>query len=376
MSDHCVGASRLPLLLVTRNFPPLWGGMERLNWHMAQELGRRYRVHVVAPTGAGERAPEQVGVTEVALRPLWRFLLGAAFQALIQARRLRPAVVLAGSGLTAPVAWLAARVCGARAVVYVHGLDIVAPSRLYRALWRPLLRRMDGVIANSRATAALAEGAGVSASRLSIVHPGVELPELDSGARERFRVRHGLGDVPLLLSVGRLTARKGLREFVADVLPRIVAQRPDVQLLVIGDVPKQALFAEGQTPESIREVARAAGVEEHIRFLGTVSEADLADAYQAADVFVFPVREVLGDIEGFGMVAIEAAAHGLPTVAYAVGGVTDAICDGVSGRLIPFDDHAGFVDAVLEVLDHPSDARSVRAYAEQFAWGRFGEIDL
>lgn len=350
--------------------------MERLNWHMAQELNRRYQVHVIAPTGAEEQAPEQVDVTEVALRPLWRFLLEAVIQAVIQARRLRPAVVLAGSGLTAPLAWLAARVCGARAVVYVHGLDIVVPNRLYRALWRPLLRRMDSVIANSHATAALAEGAGVAVSRLRIVHPGVELPELDAGARERFRVRYGLGDVPLLLSVGRLTARKGLREFVADVLPRIVAQRPDVQLLVIGDVPKQALFAEGQTPESIREVARAAGVNGHVRFLGTVSETDLADAYQAADVFVFPVREVLGDIEGFGMVAIEAAAHGLPTVAYAVGGVIDAIGDGVSGRLIQFGDHADFAEAVLEVLDHPFNTKQIRAYAEQFAWGRFGEIDL
>lgn len=370
------------VLLVTRNFPPLWGGMERLNWHLAAELGKRHPVHVIAPAGAAAKAPTGVTVEEVPLKPLWRFVLAATGRALRAARRERPAVVLAGSGLTAPIAWLAARCAGARAVAYVHGLDITVPHALYRRLWLPALRRLDAVIANSRATAALAAQAGISPQRIHIVHPGVQLPADAPGTRptpaaRAFRAAHGLGDAPLLLSVGRLTARKGLREFVTEVLPRIVAKRPDVRLLVIGDAPANALFGQAQTPAGIQTAAAAAGVARHVLFLGKVSEEELVAAYQAAQVHVFPVRELPGDPEGFGMVATEAAVHGLPTVAYATGGVPDAVAHGQSGYLVPPGDATAFADAVVQLLATPLDEAGIRAFAKGFAWEVFGEkIDL
>ena len=360
------------LLLVTRNFPPLWGGMERLNWHIADELTHAYEVTVIGPVGAAAQAPAGVTVIEVPLRPLWRFLLLATWRSLRAARRLHPAVVLAGSGLTAPLVLLAARTCGARTAAYVHGLDLAVPHPLYRALWLPALRRMDCVIANSRATAALAERAGVPRQRIGIVHPGVALPQPDPQARARFRARHGLGEVPLLLSVGRLTARKGLAEFVSEVLPRIVAQRPDVELVIVGDAPADALYAQTQTPASIQAAANAAGVGKHLHFLGTRFGAELADAFAGSDLHVFPVRELHNDPEGFGMVAVEAAAHGLPSVAYATGGVVDAVVDGQSGALLSPGDAQGFAAAVLRLLAQPLPAERVRAFAERFAWPRFG----
>lgn len=365
-------ASRPGLLLVTRNFPPLWGGMERLNWHIADELTHAYVVTVIGPTGAAARAPAGVTVIEVPLRPLWRFLLLATWRALRAARRSRPAVVLAGSGLTAPMAWLAARFSGTGAAAYVHGLDLTVPHTAYRVLWRPALRRMDCIIANSSATAGLARDIGIAQARLHIVHPGVEMPSLDSTARARFRAAHGLGERPVLLSVGRLTARKGLREFVSDVLPHIVAQRSDVQLLVVGDAPVDALYAQAQSPASIQAAADAAGVGQHVHFLGTRFGEELADAYAASDVHVFPVRELPNDPEGFGMVAVEAAAHGLPTVAYATGGVVDAVGEGISGRLVAPGDGAGFARATLECLTESFDLESVLAFAAQFAWPQFG----
>src|SRR3546814_13125486 len=90
---------------------------------------------------------------------------------------LRPDVVLAGSGLTAPLSFLAARACTATAAAYVHGLDVAIRNSLYRATWLPTLRRMDRVIANSQSTASMTVQAGVAADRISIVHPGVELPD-------------------------------------------------------------------------------------------------------------------------------------------------------------------------------------------------------
>ncbi|MGH8540425.1 MAG: glycosyltransferase family 4 protein, partial [Stenotrophobium sp.] len=320
--------------------------------------------------------PQDVEIYEAPLKPLPRFLLKALWLTLQQARQWHPDVVLAGSGLTAPLAWLAARVCGAKVVTYVHGLDISVPHQVYRRLWLPALRRMDRVIANSSATAELARCAGIDPLRIGIVHPGVTLPqnEYDPEAAARFRTEHGFGGRLLLLSVGRLTRRKGLREFVTDVLPRVIAHHPDVLLLVVGDAATNALYSEAQTPQLIQAVANDAGVGEHIRFLGKLSETDLLAAYQAADIHVFPVQHVPGDPEGFGMVAVEAAAHGLPTVAIATGGVVDAVADRRSGRLIAPGDSIALADAIAETLSTRNAMReSCIKFAQAFAWPRFGE---
>ncbi|GHT84237.1 glycoside hydrolase [Betaproteobacteria bacterium] len=361
------------ILVVSRNFPPLLGGMERLNLHLVDELSHSCVVHLVAPEGARDQAPAAISLTQVPLRPLSRFLAGAAWHTLREARRWKPDIVLAGSGLTAPIALIAARACGARTAAYVHGLDLTVPHPIYRALWRPTLRRLDTVIANSHATARLAEMIGIGTERTSIVHPGVSLPTLDPDARARFRQTHGLGDEPVLLSVGRLTARKGLQEFVTEVLPQVATRYPDVRLIVIGEPATQALFGAQQSPQSILAAARAAGVGERLRFLGRVSDTELADAYAGADLYVFPVRHFPYDPEGFGMVAVEAAAHGLATVAYATGGVVDAVSAGQNGSLAPAGDATEFSRHVIALLEHGLPPAQIRGFAEQFAWPQFGK---
>ena len=367
-------STRQKLLLVTRNFPPLWGGMERLNWHMAAELSKNFDVRIIAPSGAAQHAPPGVSVREAPLKPLRRFLLRAANLARQEAHAWKPDIVLAGSGLTAPLAWWAARACNARTAAYVHGLDLTVPHPIYRALWRPALRQMQTVIANSNATATLAADIGISSARIEIVHPGVEIPESDPKARARFRAAHRIASrTPVLLSVGRLTARKGLREFVGEVLPHILQAQPDVVLVVVGDAPENALYAQGQSPASIQAAADAAGVGPHLRFVGKRFGPELADAYFGADLHVFPVRELANDPEGFGMVAVEAAAHGLPTVAYATGGVVDAVADGISGRLVPPGDAEAFAAAVVGLLGEPLIEDRVREYAHRFAWSHFGK---
>ena len=174
--------------------------------------------------------------------------------------------------------------------------------------------------------------------------------------------------------MGRLTERKGLAPFVTDVLPLVLRDRPDAQLVVIGDEPTHALQpGVGGQREIILAAARAVGAEARVHLLGRCGEDELQAAYAAADAHVFPVLDLPGDVEGFGMVALEAAALGLPTVAYAVGGVPDAVGSD-SGRLVAPGDAPGFAAALGEVLGashDPARRAACRAFAAARSWSHF-----
>lgn len=365
------------ILIITRNLPPLVGGMERLNWHMADELAKQAEVQVIGPKGASALKPPSIALTEAPLKPLPLFLLVAFFKGLWMALRWRPDIILAGSGLTAPIAWLLSKLCGTRSAAYLHGFDITVNHDLYRRLWRPSFKKLDHVIVNSTPTQTLAIAAGVSPSNISIVYPGVSLPEAPQSAENvaAFKEQHGLTGKKILLSVGRLTTRKGLREFVGQALPAIVKAEPDAVLVVIGEAPKNSLGASIQTIESIQAQAEHCDIVDHIRFLGVITDKILlATAYEAADVHVFPVRHITDDPEGFGMVAIEAAAHGLSTVAFATGGVVDAVAEGRSGHLVTPGDYSALIQAALQILRNSSPKRRVDTvnFARLFAWPDFG----
>lgn len=362
-------------LLITRNFPPLVGGMERLNRHIAQALARNGAMAMVGPSGARAFAPAGIDLREVPHRPLPRFLMGAFVEGWRSAGRFAPTLVLAGSGLAAPQARLAARRAGARCAVYVHGLDLIAPHPVYQRLWLPAIRGADRVIANSRNTARLAEQQGVPRDRLRVVTPGTEVfdtPPVASTTAERATL--GLQDGPVLLSVGRLTERKGLAAFIRDAMPALVAARPDVQLIIVGSDANDAVAA-ARGSERARIVAEAerAGVAGHVRLLGVVDDATLDILYRSADLHLFPVRDLPGDVEGFGMVALEAASRGVPTLGYAVGGVPDAVEHGRTGELVAPDDARALAEATLAWLAKPraQTAADCLAFAAANGWDIF-----
>ncbi|MEL0168769.1 MAG: glycosyltransferase [Pseudomonadaceae bacterium] len=366
---------RQKILIITRNLPPLVGGMERLNWHMADELSKYADVRVIGPRGSAAQKPKHVSISEAPLKPLPLFLLTAFIKGIWISLRWRPDTVLAGSGLTAPLAWLLSKLCGAKSAAYLHGFDITVDHAVYRKLWRPTFKMLDRVIVNSTPTRQLAVDAGVSEQRLSIVFPGVSLPESPQPADRlaAFRAQHDLVGKKILLSVGRLTTRKGLREFVELSLPAIVEAEPNAVLVVVGEAPKNSLGAGIQSVESIKAEAAAVGVAKHIRFLGVITDqAELATAYEAADVHVFPVRHIPDDPEGFGMVAIEAAAHGLPTVAFATGGVVDAVDNTKSGYLVQAGDYKQLSNWVTATLNTPKAIFAITSHAKKFEWKEFG----
>lgn len=364
------------VLQITRNLPPLQGGMERVNARIAQTLASDWRVGVVGPAGCAAQLSSDVEVIEAPLKPLATFVVRAAISARRWAARNHPRIVLAGSGLTAPIVWWSAP-RGSLRVTYVHGLDLVVDSLAYRLIWLPFLRRMDLVLTNSANTAGLAVAAGIASERIRILHPGTHLPIVDLRAGDEFRRLFELGTAPLLLSVGRLTPRKGMRAFVQHCLPDLRRAHPDLQLLIIGGDATQALNASrGSERERIAAAAVQAGVTDALRFLPPSEDSTLSAAYTAADVHVFPIREIPGDVEGFGMVAIEAAAHGLPTVAFRSGGVPDAIVEGVTGDLVTEGDYSALTRSILSWLARRHETErsaACRQAAARWSWENFDQ---
>jgi phosphatidylinositol alpha-1,6-mannosyltransferase len=360
--------NRQSILVVTRNFPPLTGGMERLMQHCVETLASRFDVTLIGPSGCSEFAPPNVAVIECPASP-FGFLTAAILKGMRPARTDSFDLVLGGSGLVAPVTWFLAKIAKARSAVHVHGLDLVVDNFVYQKLFVRYIRRHDCVIANSLNTHDIAIEKGCPEQNLRIVNPGAAIPPQKS-ADDVAKARDDLGfaDKKIVLFVGRMVRRKGLAEFLESAWPKIVANVPTAVLLVAGDKPDDALLKDADGGKRLLRAIDDTS-KDTVTFLGTVNDEVLSNCYAAAEALVFPLIRVSGDVEGFGMVAIEAAASGTPTVAFPVGGVVDAVADGVNGVLVKEGDYQGFADAVISICQGgPPGRASCRNHAEKFSW--------
>lgn len=364
------------ILIVTRNLPPLIGGMERLNWHIADELSHYNEVLLLSHRDAKGLAPKACSFFGVYLNPLPLFLILAFFQTFLICLCYKPDVLVAGSGLTAPIVVLWAKIFRKKSVVYIHGLDIATNHGLYNIFWTPMIRTADRIIANSTPTQVICLRKGIQPEKISIICPGVTYPPLPKNEQiiESIKQKYNLYDKKILISVGRLTQRKGLNEFVDLALPNIINNNPNTMLVVIGDTPSQSLNKNLQSKALILETAAQYHITEHILFVGNISDDHvLSSWYYLADLHVFPVKHIPDDPEGFGMVAIEAAAHGIPTVAFATGGIVDAVLDKQSGFLVENAQYEQFAKQVQQVFQSPFAAKDCHQFAASFAWQSFGK---
>lgn len=359
-------------LIVTRNFPPLVGGMERLIWHVADELGKEYQVDVIGPAGCADSLNPPHRGFGCKIKPVPWFLTCAALKAFLRVILGRYRIIIAGSGVTAPIVVTLGKLFRIPSLVFVHGLDLIAESPIYQRLFVPFIAHANTVIANSHNTASLAAEKGVHRDRIEVIFPGVEIPETPPDPKP-FIEKYGLTDRKILLSVGRIIPRKGLAEFVDRCMPDIIKAVPEAILVVIGDEPADALAAPTDYRKKLDAAVEHHSLQPHVLFAGRVDDDILHSAYAGSDLFVFPLREVKGDVEGFGIVAIEAAAYGLPPVAFRIGGVPDAVDPKCCGRLIAPDNYPGYTEAILQTLNSPpSMPETCIAFASNFQWTRFG----
>lgn len=363
---------KLRLLFVSHSFPPLGkplenlGGMQRVATELHAALARH----------------PDVELHSLLLETSWRwthvrvfpFLAGLLHRIPRLVKRERIDVVFFSSMVTATLAPELRRrpvMRGVRLATVVHGLDITTAAPLWQRIVRRTFRTVDRVAPISRATAEEALRRGVPPERMRVVHNGVDLrrfpPPGDRAEARRELLRalgpagEGIPDGALLLcSVGRHVERKGFAWFAREVVPRL----PEgVVWLLAGEGP--------ETP-AVREALSRRGVEEKVRLLGRVPEELLQRLYHGSDLFIMPNVPIPNDMEGFGMVVLEAALSGLPTLGARLEGIQDSVTEGENGILVESGDAAAFVEVIDRLRNDRGELARMSGRARRYVESTYG----
>jgi phosphatidylinositol alpha-1,6-mannosyltransferase len=260
------------------------------------------------------------------------------------------------------------RLTGRPYVVYLHGEELAVLGRAPRTrrAVAAVLRSAGAIFANSHFTMRELARFGVGRERVHLVRPGVDLARFSSGDGRALRERLAPPGCKVLLTVGRLIPRKG-QDTVIRLLRTLGARIPVVYWIAGDGTPEERARLEA--------LARECGVAEKVRFLGVVPDEELPALYAACDVFVMLNRTTpSGDVEGFGMVFLEAAACGRPAVGGRSGGAVEAIRHGVTGYLVADGEDQAAIEVLARLLQDPPLAARLglagRRLARRHGWGQ------
>lgn len=359
------------LLFVSHSFPP--AGRPLAN------LGGMQRVATELHAALAEKA--DLELDELLLRTTWKwthlktipFLVHVYREIKRKAEAAEVDVVLFSSMVTATTAIPLRRLLheqGIRTAAIVHGRDVTLPVMPYQKWLVPaVFRSLDAVLPVSRATGKQCLDRGLPQEKLHVVPNGIDVTRFEP-APDRSAARARVIDllekpVPkdafLLASVGRQVERKGFAWFAEEVMPTL---------------PQNAIYllaGDGPQAEAIDEAAGRAGMSERVLRLGRVSEEELRTLYRGADLFVMPNIPVPGDMEGFGVVMLEAGLSGTPAVAARLEGIQDVITDDQNGFLVPSGDVESYREVIQRYMDDEEalvtlSRRAARHTRETFSW--------
>ncbi|GAA2918797.1 MULTISPECIES: glycosyltransferase family 4 protein [Streptomyces] len=342
-------------LIVTNDFPPRPGGIQAFLHNMALRLDPQQLVVYASTWKRGREGVEATAAFDAeqpftVVRDRTTMLLPTPAVTRRAVGLLREhGCTSVWFGAAAPLGLMAPALRGAgaeRLVATTHGHE-AGWAQLPAA--RQLLRRIGdstdtitylGEYTRSRIAGALSAQA---AARMAQLPPGVDEKTFhpDSGGDE-IRARLGLTDRPVIVCVSRLVRRKG-QDTLIRAMPRILAAEPDAVLLIVGGGPYEG---------DLRKLAQETGVAASVRFTGAVPWSELPAHYGAGDVFAMPCRTRRGglDVEGLGIVYLEASATGLPVVAGDSGGAPDAVLDGETGWVVRGGSPADAADRIITLL--------------------------
>ncbi|HEY5152980.1 MAG TPA: glycosyltransferase family 4 protein [Candidatus Saccharimonadales bacterium] len=329
----------MKVLFITRKYPPSTGGMEQFAYDLHEALAAKIDVKLVKWSGTGRLKAILVALPTLGMKSTVA-LAGGGLD-----------IIHAQDGVVAPLGYVLSRLFRKPFTVVIHGLDLTYGNPIFRSVVPWCVRRADTVFCISQSAAEEARKHGVADNRIQVVPLAVTDKLYGKSSRKALLEQlHLPSETKLLLTVGRLVKRKGVAWFIDAVLPDLVEQYPQLIYLVVG---------EGPETRSIEAAIELHKLDKNVRLPGRVTGSLYEAAYNGADIFVMPNITVPGDIEGFGLVLLEASVCALPVVAADTEGIKDAVTDGRNGVLVPVRDAATFAAQIKRFLDDPD-------YATQF----------
>ena len=339
-------ADRKRVLILSRKYPPSTGGMQVYAKDFIKRMEDIYDVDKIV-LGRGQ------------INLIW-FLPFLFIKGSILLATGKCDVVWLCDGLLAPMGIIFRKLFGVKVGITVHGLDITYANPLYQSMIPGSISGLDKVVCVSRNTLEECLKRGISEKKCVVITNGIEDKKFKSDITKGELTRslelsfgEGLGNKKILVTVGRLIKRKGVRWFAENVMPRL---SQDHVYLVAGEGPEK---------EEIIKTLEEKKLNGRVKVLGRISDAKLKLLYNSAYAMVIPNQKIGNDPEGFGIVAIEAASCGLPSVANAIDGLNEAIINGKTGWLVEYNNVDQFVD---KIRNTSLDAESVQRESNIFSW--------
>ncbi len=235
--------------------------------------------------------------------------------------------------------------------VVLHGTDIMYAQKSWRKkmLAKIILKNSKNIVCNSSFTAGLVDKyyAREFSNKISVVNPGIDAHvtcNMEHGIK--IKEEYDLEGKFVLLSISRLIKRKGIDK-VIELMPGLIKEIPNLVYVIAGGGPDE---------EELKKFARGSASnlevesqDDNVIFLGQISEKDKWTWLDACDIFILPSREEKGNIEGFGIVYLEASLMGKPVVAGNHGGVSDAVIHNETGLLVDPESNQEIKNAILKL---------------------------
>lgn len=249
-----------------------------------------------------------------------------------------------------------------KVIVYVHGEEIttVTGGRLSGNKRKDYLQQADKIVAVSSFTCdALTSMMDVKPEAIVLIQNGVDTARFTPGPRDpKLIAKHGLAGKKVIVTVGRMVARKGVDKAVLAIA-QVLRHRQDVHYLVLGD---------GELRPEVERLIAAEGLGDHVTLVGKVSDSELVDYLRLCDLFLMPNRTMPdGDTEGFGLVFREANACRKPVIGGRAGGVVEAVLDNASGLLVDGNNVEEIAAAIERILGDDALAERLSAFGLQLA---------
>lgn len=345
------------ILLVTNDFPPRRGGIQSYLEQFATRLAAtgEHQLVVYAPRWKGAQEYDREAPFPVVRHPGTLMIPEPGVDRRMRGLIREHDIETVWFGAAAPLALLGprAREAGAqRVLACTHGHEVgwsMLPGA--RAALRRIGNGTDVITYVSRYTRGRFASAFGPRARLEHLPPGVDTDrfEPDSVSRAQLRARYRLGQRPVVVCISRLVPRKG-QDMLIKAWPDICRRVDGAALVIVGG---------GPYAETLHRLAADSGVDSDVIFTGSVPGAELPGHYAMADVFAMPCRTRGGglDVEGLGIVFLEASATGVPVVAGDSGGAPEAVRDGETGRVVDGRSHEQIVEAISDLLADPDAAR-------------------